>query len=258
MSSDSRIGTPERTSAESVREKRASAVLRTSLPKTGTFSLIASHCLRPSSELIQRRNPNAPPTSATKIEVPELAADVRDVDEDLRRRGQRAAELLVDPLEHRDDEQQHRGDDRQHEDRDDQRVGHRRLHLAAQLDLLLDRVGQAQQHAVERTADLTGAHHRDVEAVERLRVLRHRLRERRALLDVHPDLVDDLGERLALGLLGEDVERAQQREAGVDHRRELAREDRDVLQLDAVGRSPGIFSSRWSVVPPCCWISMGT
>src|SRR5438309_1736643 len=67
MSSDSRMGTPERTSAERVRENRASAVLRTSLPKIGSFSLIASHCLRPSSELIQRRNANAPPPSATKI-----------------------------------------------------------------------------------------------------------------------------------------------------------------------------------------------
>ena len=45
----------------------------------------------------------------------------------------------------------------QHEHGDHDRVRHRRLHLAAQLDLLLDRVGEAQQHAVERTADLTGA-----------------------------------------------------------------------------------------------------
>ena len=59
-------GTHERTSAESVRENRASAVLRTSLPKIGTFSLIASHCLRPSSELIHRRNATAAAISPRK------------------------------------------------------------------------------------------------------------------------------------------------------------------------------------------------
>ena len=40
---------------------------------------------------------------------------------------------------------------------------------------------------------------------------------------------------------------AQQRETGVDHRRELAREDRDVLQLDPVGET-GIFRSLLSAL----------
>src|SRR5581483_2148728 len=59
--------------------------------------------------------------------------------------------------------------------------------------------------------------------------------QRAALLDVDAHLGDDVRELLVLGLLAQDRQRAQQRKAGVDHRRELAREDRDVLQLDPVG-----------------------
>ena len=43
MSSDSRMGTPERSSTPRVRVNRASAVLCTRLPNTGAFSFILSH-----------------------------------------------------------------------------------------------------------------------------------------------------------------------------------------------------------------------
>ena len=108
---------------------------------------------------------------------PERTDDLRDVDEQPRRQRQRAAELFVEPLEHRDDEQQHRGHDDQDENGNDRGIRHRRLDLAAELDLLLDRVGETHEHAVEHTADLAGAHHRHVETVERLGVLRERLRQ---------------------------------------------------------------------------------
>ena len=93
MSSDSRIGTPERTSAESVRPKRASAVLRTSPPNTGMLQLDRVPPLAallggdPTPEAEHRRDLGA------EDHVPELAHDVRDVDQDLRRRRQLAAEL---------------------------------------------------------------------------------------------------------------------------------------------------------------------
>ena len=118
-------------------------------------------------------------------------------------------------------------------------------------------VASRMEHAVEHTAGLTGAHHRDVEAVERLRVLGERRRQRRALLDVEADLVDDRGERLVLRLLGEDVQRTQQRQAGVDHRRELAREDRDVLQLDPVREERDLELAARGSASPCCSISIG-
>jgi hypothetical protein len=50
-------------------------------------------------------------------------------------------------------------------------------------------------------------------------------------LDVVADLAEDARELLVLRLLGEDRQRAQQGQPSVDHRRELAREDREVLEL---------------------------
>ena len=88
------------------------------------------------------------------------------------------------------------GEDHEHEAEHGDRVGHGRLDLLAQLDLLLDGVGQLEQHRVEHAAGLAGSHHGDVEAVERLRVAGQRLREGRPLLDVGPHLVDDLGQDL--------------------------------------------------------------
>ena len=69
---------------------------------------------------------------------------------------------------------------------DDDRVGHRRLDLAPQLHLLLERVGQAEHDLVEHAADLAGADHGEVDGREHLRVAGHRLRERQTLLDVQP------------------------------------------------------------------------
>ena len=63
-------------------------------------------------------------------------------------------------------------------------------------------------------------------------MLRDRLGERQALLDVAAHRRDHLGERLRLGLVGEDAERPDQREAGADHRRQLAGEDDDVAETD--------------------------
>ena len=60
--------------------------------------------------------------------------------------------------------------------------------------------------------------------------LLHRVGERRARLDVGPRLQDDRGEVLVLLLRAEDVEALHERQAGVDHDRELAGEDRQVLR----------------------------
>ena len=53
----------------------------------------------------------------------------------------------------------------------------------------------------------------------------------RPRFDVGADLADRLGQRRVLGLVFEDRQRAQQRQARVGHRRELAREDREILEL---------------------------
>ena len=64
---------------------------------------------------------------------------------------------------------------------------------------LLELVRQPQQHVVQHAAGLAGLHHGDVQVVERLRVLRHGRRQRRALLDVRrARAIRRLGELLAL------------------------------------------------------------
>ena len=85
---------------------------------------------------------------------------------------------------------------------------------------------------MEDSGGLACLDHRDVEAVEDVRMARHRLREEHSALDVRAHLADDGGERLVVGLLLEDDERRDDVEARVDHGRELAREDLERAQLD--------------------------
>jgi len=47
MSSDCRIGTPDDSSVDKIREKRATATFRKMLPKMGVFNNSASICQRP-------------------------------------------------------------------------------------------------------------------------------------------------------------------------------------------------------------------
>ena len=90
---------------------------------------------------------------------------------------------------------------------------------------------------------LAGLDHRDVEAAEDLRVLRHRLGEEEAALDVLAQRDDHVCQDRVVRLLLEDHERGDDVHPGLDHRRELAREDLERLRLDALedlgGRARG-------------------
>ena len=116
------------------------------------------------------------------------------------------------------------------DDDDDARVDHRAAHLALQLHRLLDVDREAVQDGVEDAADLAGLDEVHVEVVEDLRVPAERVAERRALLDARLDVAQDDREELVVGLALEDVEALHDRQAGVDHRREEAREGDDVLR----------------------------
>jgi hypothetical protein len=83
---------------------------------------------------------------------------------------------------------------------DDGRVDHRGLDLAAQGLVGLELVGGAQERVLEHAAGLAGARHGDEERVEDLGVALERVGERQAGLDVLADLLQRLGERLAVGL----------------------------------------------------------
>ena len=118
-------------------------------------------------------------------------------------------------------------------DDDGDRVHHRALDLALELDRLLDVGGQALQDGVEDTARLAGRDHVDEQVVEGLRVLAHGVGEGGAAFHVHARLLEDLGEGLVLLLAAQDLEALDEGQTGVDHDRELAHEDGQVLGGDA-------------------------
>src|SRR6185312_5442797 len=99
--------------------------------------------------------------------------------------------------------------------------------------VLLHEDGEAHEDRIENTARLTGGDHVDVELRERLGMLAERVGHGVAGFDVEHDLSRDVFQRRVLALLRQDVKRLHEREAGVDHRRELAGEDDDVAHLDA-------------------------
>ena len=117
-----------------------------------------------------------------------------------------------------------------HEDRD--RIDQRAAHLALQLHALLDVDGEAVQDRVEDAAHLAGVDQVHEQLVEDLRVALERIAEGRAVLDRVLDVLEDRVERLVVALAREDVEALHQRQAGVDHGRELADEDDQLLGRD--------------------------
>ena len=143
-------------------------------------------------------------------------------------------ELLEHLLEDRDQEGDQREQDDEREARDQHRVEHRRLHLTAQRVVLLELVGDAIQRLLQDPPHLTGGDHGDVKVVEDLGVALEGVREGDTGLDVLAHRHERLAHLVALGLLLEHVQRAQQRHARRDHRRELARGDRELVGLDAL------------------------
>src|SRR3989441_5302873 len=142
------------------------------------------------------------------------------------------AEALEHLGEGRDDEDHHE-DDHEGGDADDRhRVDHRALDLALQLGGLLDVAGQPLQDDVEDTAGLADREHVDEEIVEHPRVLLERLREGGAALDFGRDALRDVAQGLGVALLRQNREALSDRQAGVDHRGELAWIDREGLGLD--------------------------
>ncbi len=157
-----------------------------------------------------------------------------DVDDELGQRRQRLAaeHVLENLLELRHDEHEQEAHDRHRDDQHDDRVEHGRHDLVLDLLRLFLELGQADEHQFQHAADLAGLDHVDVELVENLRVLRQPFGERAAALHRVAELGDGrLEHRVAL-LFFEHRQPAQQRQAGVDERRQLPGEDHQDLLLD--------------------------
>ena len=147
---------------------------------------------------------------------------------------QRAAQALEHVREDRNDEDEHRCDGDGGHDQYDDRVGQRGLDRAAQLDLRLEVLGDRFERTVEESAGLTGPNQVDHDGRKVDAVLVHRIRERHTGLNIPAHRVKHLLQLRILGLLGEDVEGAQQRKARADHGRHLPAHDREILHPDAL------------------------
>ena len=146
-------------------------------------------------------------------------------------------------VEQRDENRHHlpqqKDDDADGDGDDRDRIDHRRLHGALQFDVLFDVAREALQNGVENTARLARFHHVVVQRVEDLVVLLHGGGERRAALDRGAGAVQNLLEGFVLLLARKNLQALHQRQAGVDHHRELAREDGQLLGRDAAAAKRG-------------------
>ncbi|MCZ7648872.1 MAG: hypothetical protein M5U26_27050 [Planctomycetota bacterium] len=94
-------------------------------------------------------------------------------------------------------------------------------------------VGEALQDGVELTGRFAGLDHVDVDAAEDRRMLGQRGAQVHAAAHVLDDRADAGFETGVFGLFFEDVQTFEHRDAGADHRRELAREDDQAFAADA-------------------------
>ena len=184
------MSTPAATRVDSVREKRASAIFRTTSPIfIGTRSLKRSHSWRPRSvrfsapehECSRRRaagkmmnhQSRSAFEAATTIFVG-AGSSPPSSSKTFAKTGtmKRSMKMRTSVAKREDDD----------------RIDHRALHAPLDLRLLLDLGRHAVEHLVERARGLAGLDHGDEEPVEHLRMPSERRRERHPTLDVGAQL----------------------------------------------------------------------
>ncbi len=161
--------------------------------------------------------------------------EIRQVDQELRRRRQLGAEVGEHRREHRDDEnQQHvHQRDRQADDRD--RVGHGRLHLLRQLDRRFEVAGHLLENFREAAGRFAGLHHGAEQRVEGIRKFPDRGRKGITLRDVAAHIANHDAEARVFRLVLQCLEALHERQAGGQQRRDLLREQRELAERELVG-----------------------
>ncbi len=148
--------------------------------------------------------------------------------------GRSAPKLENTCLERRDDPHHDDPDDDDGDGDDRDRVEQRRLDLGLDGEHLFLVGREAIEDRVEHAGGLAGGHQVAVERVEILGMLAKRLRHRRTGLDLVLDVHHETRKARIAVAARDDLERLQQRHAGLQHRRQLAREERDVLLADTL------------------------
>ena len=101
-------------------------------------------------------------------------------------------------------------------------------------------LGQAQQSLIEGAAAFPGDDHADVEVVEGARVAAERFRELPPLADLAGEVADDLLQRRGPRLFGDQGQRAQDGNAGLDQAGELPGEPIHLASLQTQEARPAL------------------
>src|SRR5208282_3022034 len=172
-------------------------------------------------------------------EPPEIAHKVTETDDDAS--GQRK----IDSKPHKEvgEDRYHplkqRGHD-QHCERDDRHgIDQRRFDGRAQLDRLFHVDGQALQDDVENTAGLAGLDHVGRQVVEDDWILTHGIGQRGTTFDGGPDTEQRFLKAGVLLVGAENLQALHQRQAGVNHDRELAEEHSNFLDFNLAAAKGG-------------------
>ncbi len=163
-----------------------------------------------------------------------LAANrVRRRHDDTGGQGQLRAESLVELVELRDHAHH---DDRDHcerEQRQHGRIHERRHHLATHRAEHLHVRHVAAQHLLQAAAALSGHQRRGVDRRDVTRVGVEGVRQRRARSHLFVDVVQHALEDGVRDVAAQDVERLDQRHAGLEQRGQFLVEDEELVELDA-------------------------
>ena len=235
MSIASSIGTPAAIRPEKVREKRARATFWTMSPIfIGNFSLIRSHCMRPRSEFFQKRNTQTTPavTAIITYQRPVIMCDSHTVNLVMAGSSPPKSLKIFSNTGTRKATRANSTTKAKPPISDGYIIA--ALIWRRSAASFSSWVGDPDQRLVQDAAGLAGLDHRHVEVVEDLGVAAQRVGEREARLHVLAHLDPDVAQLVVLGLLLDHVQRAQQRHAGLHHRRQLARGDHELVGLDAL------------------------
>ena len=165
-----------------MRQKRATAIFRSKSAEGRKLEHELVELVASAFGLVVLSNTEDRAGDHQEDQPPEVADEVREVDDHLGQEGQARAETFEEGREDRDDLPENDVHDDDRDDHDGDRVDERRSNLALELDVLLDVGGEPLQDGVEDTAGLARRDHVDVEVVKGLGVFAAALRR----ATVHP------------------------------------------------------------------------
>src|SRR5207248_3305795 len=159
--------------------------------------------------------------------------EVAECDDDSRGKRKVHAKACEQGCENGNDFPEEQYDDGTRDGQDAYRVDQGRFHSTLQFDVLFDVRRKTLKNGVENTARLARFHHVHVQGVEDFRRAAHGGGKRCASFNLGARAGQDFLKDLILLLARKNLETLHQRKTGVNHDRELAREDGQLLGIDA-------------------------